>query len=219
MAPTLTLQRQAVNSGGSSFDPQQDDYARLSGYVYFDRNNDGQFQQAVEQGIAGVAVTLSGMSNKGQAVARTELTDADGYYDFERVPPGTYQVVEAHPDGWLEGRDALGTVNGALTGAAVVKGEVARVALPKGGEGRDYDFGELAPSAVEGSVLSWGEDVDGSLFMEGLSDLPVYLTGVDDRGAPISARRGRPTTARTASTICGLAPTACGRPSRRATCH
>jgi len=167
------------------FDAEEGALAKLSGYVYHDRNDNNLFEQDDEEGIAGVAVTLNGVSNKGQALARTALTDAAGFYEFDRLPPGTYQVFEERPGGWLDGGDSLGTVNGAPTGAPAGKGEVVRIALPKGGEGRDYDFGELAPAALEGSVLSWQQDVDGNSFLEALSDVPVHLTGVDDRGATV----------------------------------
>ena len=181
---TLTASPFTADGGGSSFDTE-DALAKLSGYVYHDRNDNGLFEQDDEDGIAGVAVTLNGVSNRGQAADRTVLTDAFGFYEFDHLPPGTYQVNEQRPAGWLDGSDSVGTVNGAATGALADKGELVRVGLPKGGEGRDYDFGELAPAALEGSVLSWQQDVDGNSFLEALSDVPVHLTGVDDRGATV----------------------------------
>ncbi len=61
---------------------------RLEGHVFFDQDNNGK-REASEGGVPNVTVTLN-----RRFVART---DAQGYYSFPAVAPGTYQV-EVVPD-------------------------------------------------------------------------------------------------------------------------
>jgi uncharacterized repeat protein (TIGR01451 family) len=159
--------------------------ARLTGYVFHDHNNNGLFDDD-EEGIPGVVVTLSGTTNKGRGLVRSAVTDEDGWYSFGDIPPGTYRIDESRPSGWLEGRDELGTVNGAPRGGLAGKGQVVRVELPSGGEGRNYNFGELLPAAIEGTVVRRDVDSAGKPILVGLGDVTVTLTGIDDRGSVVA---------------------------------
>jgi len=62
--------------------------ASVGNYVWLDMDEDG-IQDANEEGISGVTVTL--YNNLGNAVA-TMYTDANGYYLFTNVLPGTYTI-------------------------------------------------------------------------------------------------------------------------------
>jgi uncharacterized repeat protein (TIGR01451 family) len=72
--------------------------ASKSGYVYLDDNNDG-VKQNTEAGIAGVKIILTGVNDLGQSVIITTTTDANGYYIFNGLRPGTYTVTEIQPTG------------------------------------------------------------------------------------------------------------------------
>ena len=70
--------------------------AGLGDYVWFDTNNNG-VQDAGEKPIAGVLVKL--YDNVGTAVA-SAITDANGYYAFLNLTPGTYTLgFENIPNG------------------------------------------------------------------------------------------------------------------------
>ncbi len=69
--------------------------ASVGNYVWFDTDKDG-IQDAGEQGISGVTVTLY---NQAGSVVATMLTDANGYYLFTDVTPGTYYVGFSTPPG------------------------------------------------------------------------------------------------------------------------
>ncbi|WP_424951280.1 DUF11 domain-containing protein [Deinococcus sp.] len=60
----------------------------IIGYVYLDRNRDGQFQQTTDLPLPGARVILAG--------GRIALTDIDGRYHFANVPFGT-QAVRLDP--------------------------------------------------------------------------------------------------------------------------
>ena len=85
--------------------------ASLSGFVYFDANNDGVKLGSTETGIAGVTVTLT--DSKGVSVTTT--TNADGSYSFTGLTPGTFTVTETQPAAYLDGKDALGSAGGTLS--------------------------------------------------------------------------------------------------------
>ena len=77
--------------------------ASKSGYVYVDANDDG-IKESGEAGIKGVKIILTGTNDLGQSVRVTTTTDANGYYIFTGLRPGTYTVTEVQPTGALRRR-------------------------------------------------------------------------------------------------------------------
>jgi serine-aspartate repeat-containing protein C/D/E len=153
--------------------------AELTGHVYHDRNDDAR-KDTNEEGVAGVTVQLVDATDRVVAVS---VTDADGAYGFRDLTAGHYRIVELHPDGWLDGKDAAGTVNGLIVGQAINPGDrIEQVVLGWGEQGRDYNFGELLPTQIFGSVhLS---TIDGDCFSEDefhepLADVVVQLLDGD----------------------------------------
>lgn len=69
----------------------------VGGWAWFDENGDG-LQDEAETGIAGVEVTL--LSAAGEPLAQTE-TDEDGYYLFEELLTGEFQISFEQPAGYL----------------------------------------------------------------------------------------------------------------------
>ena len=121
----------------------------LSGYVYCDADNDG-VKDAGEKGIAGVVVKVTGTDRLG-AVNRTTTTNADGFYKFTQLNPGTYKLTETQPSGVTDGKDTLGRLYDAVTGAQVGNRGTAsndmfsNIQIPKGNPviGKNYNFGEI----------------------------------------------------------------------------
>ena len=120
----------------------------LSGFVYHDRDNNGLRESDTEEPIADVVIELRDAS--GQPVVdsagnpRTTVTNADGYYEFTDVSPGTYRLVERHPIDWVDGLDTPGTVDGVPVGLVVNPGdELLQIRLADGAtHGENYNFGE-----------------------------------------------------------------------------
>ncbi|QEG41059.1 Serine-aspartate repeat-containing protein D precursor [Roseimaritima ulvae] len=123
--------------------------ASVSGYVYHDRDDDGQ-RDSGEEAIADVIIEL--VDGNGTVVDTTR-TAADGSYRFEDVLPGTYSIRETQPDGYYDGIDTAGRVDGQPTGVAENPGDViGLVALRQGQAGVEYNFGELRPASLSGMV-------------------------------------------------------------------
>ena len=105
------------------------------------------------------------------------------------MSPGTYRIVEAQqPSAYLDGLDTAGTVAGVPRGTAVNPGDnIEDIFLSGGTRGVDYNFGEILPASLHGSVhLS---DSDGNCFVtectcEVLSGVTIKL--LDGRGQVVA---------------------------------
>jgi fimbrial isopeptide formation D2 family protein/uncharacterized repeat protein (TIGR01451 family) len=152
------------------------------GFVYVDQNQNG-VRDAGEVGIPNVAVTISGTAFAGTIFARplvaadipggslTILTDANGRYEFNPIPPGLFALREAQPNGYADGLEQDGDPNGppATVGNDVFT-NVMLAPFPVRGP---FNFGEIVPQVPLPPVspLPPG-DVNKSQF---LSSTPVGL--------------------------------------------
>lgn len=138
--------------------------ATISGYVYHDRDDDGNRETPNEQGIGGVTLELM---KDGVATGIKTVTDANGYYEFIDLLPGSYGVRETQPAGWIDGKDTTGS-HGGTAGNDVITGAV----LNYGDDGVNYNFGELLPGSISGRViLSLGPDCE-------FDDPQQFLAGI-----------------------------------------
>lgn len=151
----------------------------ISGTVFDDRNNNGLIEVG-EAGIPGAKVTITGTNDLGQSINLVLTTDANGNYDSGNLRPGTYTVTETQPAGYLDGTDAVGIGAGGTLGNDQITNIQLTAATPATG----YNFGELTPSSLAGTVysdLNNNGAVDGG--EGGVPGITVTLTGSDDRGA------------------------------------
>ena len=135
-----------VKAAGNTFGELK--AASLSGFVYLDTNGNGDID-CRDRAIADVTVTLSGIDDLGNSVSMTTVTDEDGAYAFKSLRPGTYQIAETQPEGYLDGADFVGSLGG------VVGNDVlSDIVTPQGAHGANYNFSEL-PDA--GATLQEGQ--------------------------------------------------------------
>ncbi len=88
----------------------------LSGFVYFDTNNNG-IKDANEVGLVGITITLTGTASAGSNTANnginlTTKTLEDGSYKFETLAPGTYTIKETQPLFVIDGKATAGSQGG-----------------------------------------------------------------------------------------------------------
>ncbi len=153
--------------------------ASVSGKVYHDRNNNG-LPESGEEGIAGVSVVL--WNNAGEQVAST-TTDANGAYRFTGLQPGSYRITEVQPQGWLDGKERVGSHGGSTP----ENDEFIGIVLNAGNVGINYDFGELKPASIAGVVFidlnqNATLDADEAVRIPGVA---VMLAGTDDLGQAV----------------------------------
>ena len=115
----------------------------LSGHVFWDENGNAT-RELTETGLSPATLLLRGTDFNGQPVNKTTKTTFEGYYAFEALP-GTYWIQEVQPFGYLNGAALPGTLGGVISGANVITNIVVGI----GGAGSDYDFAEVAPTAVD----------------------------------------------------------------------
>ncbi|MCA9134151.1 MAG: carboxypeptidase regulatory-like domain-containing protein, partial [Planctomycetales bacterium] len=139
----------------------------VSGYTYYDQNNNGM-RESGERPLSGVLVTL--WDDAGNKLAETR-TNSQGYYQFNRLRPGTYRVTEQTPAGYIPGQAAVGTVRGSTVGSKDASGDViSGIVLPAGSSGIRYDFGEILPGSIAGSVIA---DTNGNCIVDAVGDRPL----------------------------------------------
>ena len=143
----------------------------LSGFVYVDDNNNGQ-RNAGEAPIAGV--TLSLLDASGNPTGATAVTDANGYYQFDGLMPGvTYGVAEAQPTGYYDGLDTAGTAGGTAQNPG---DKITGALIGHGTQAKNYNFGELRPVSIAGTVFVDTDD-DGLIDSNepGIAGATVWL--------------------------------------------
>jgi protocatechuate 3,4-dioxygenase beta subunit len=154
--------------------------ASLGGYVYYDLNDNG-IKDPGEPGLGGIGVTLSGVNDLGQAVNLAVLTAADGSYNFTNLRPGIYTLGERGPDGYIDGKDTIGT-----PGGTTALDQFVNIHLTSGYAGVNNNFGELKPGSLSGFVYL---DNDNNGIKEpdepGIGNVLVTLAGTDDQGHPV----------------------------------
>jgi large repetitive protein len=153
----------------------------ITGLVFEDRQRAGA-DAGTPQGapaeprIAGVAVNLSGTDAFGNAITRSVVTDADGRYTFDNLPPSSvtgYTLTQSQPAGFDNGP---ATPPVPATGGSYVRGGSSGnslytgVVLPAGVSTGDYLFPELRRPSLSGFLYI---DVDVNGTRTPGTDLPV----------------------------------------------
>lgn len=160
----------------------------LSGFVYHDVDGNRTFSTvAGDLPLAGVAVALNGTDNLGNPVTATTTTDANGFYQFINLPPGTYSITETQPATYVSNGEQPGSPF-AVSSPALVE-NILQAFIPTGsnGVGQNFNFAEVLPGSLAGSVYS---DLNNNGIREiseiGLPGVVMLLTGTDLYGRPVS---------------------------------
>ena len=129
----------------------------LSGFVYFDADNDGVREPdgnedfVPEYGLEGVSLHLTGTDHLGNAVDLWAVTDANGFYWFGDLAAGTYMIVRpelAPESGFFDGLNTVGSAGGTSIDSNTepdINGpdRIFDIVLATGAAGTDYNFGML----------------------------------------------------------------------------
>jgi parallel beta-helix repeat protein len=127
--------------------------ANVSGEVFVDVNQNGEYD-ADEPGIDGVTIEL--LDENGTPVLDVEgqrviaMTSDGGFYLFEGVDPGIYQLHEVQPTGVEDGAEILGSLGGTIPANDTMR------LLLEGDEASDYAFAELGLAVTSGDTATIG---------------------------------------------------------------
>ncbi|MDR2440967.1 MAG: hypothetical protein LBE12_16530 [Planctomycetaceae bacterium] len=128
----------------------------ISGNVYEDNNNDGK-RDSNEPGIDGVTIYLCIIDEDGvqKNIAQT-VTHDGGKYSFDGLlePGKTYCLTEENPDGYCDGTNAIGTVNGVIVGEFKPDNldAMTNITVGSGQQGIEYNFAENRRGSLSGYV-------------------------------------------------------------------
>lgn len=147
----------AGNQQGIEYNFGELPLGQLAGMVYLvapGETCDG-YDPGLDSPLPDVRVVLN--DELGNFIAETR-TDSEGRYFFEDLPKGNYTVLQFTPDGLIDGGAEVGRIRGVQVGEAIDGGRIERIVLPAGGVGTRYDFCELAPATITGSVYHDADD-------------------------------------------------------------
>lgn len=138
----------------------------LSGNVYLDLNDNGVFDSG-ESGIDGVTVTLTGTDRNGFFVQVSQVTDANGRFQFLGLNPGVYQIEQIQPAGYVDRWDRVGSLGGITENDRFVQ-----IVVEPGQAGEGYDFGERPAG-----------DSSYRLYVAGYIYIDINNNGIRDAGS------------------------------------
>jgi SdrD B-like domain/PEP-CTERM motif len=133
--------------------------SQLGGWVYIDRNNDGQIafvnDPNPEYVIGGVSISLFSKVGNAETFVSSMLTDANGRYLFQNINPGTYVLKQTQPVEFVDGIDTLGilqSLNGQPIPPTASPGFMSNnmfsnIVLTPDVGGEFYNFGERGLAA------------------------------------------------------------------------
>ncbi|WP_127818153.1 SdrD B-like domain-containing protein [Microbacterium sp. CPCC 204701] len=151
----------------------------IEGIVFEDLDGDGT-QDPGEPGIPGVTITLSGDADL------TTTTLGDGRFVFAGLAPGTYEITETQPTGYLDGTTATNGSEGSVSGDTITGIAVGPTADTDG-----YTFAELPPASLTGIVF---HDVNANGVQDagepGIPGAEVTLSGAADVGPVVTDADG-----------------------------
>lgn len=149
------ISRDTVTTNNTDTETTQVVQSSIAGTVYRDDNLNDMVDGG--EGMSGVTLTLTGTDAFGNTItARTAVTTSGGGFVFDRLPAGTYQIVETQPAGALDRNEtagtAGGTVNNAAYGSTAATNTISAIALPANTAATGYLFQEISPAQVSGYV-------------------------------------------------------------------
>ncbi len=177
-----------AGGAGTAYNFAEIPAADPQGYVFVDVNDNG-VRDPGEAGIPNVTITLTGTDIQGNTAKVTITTDSTGFYQIttrdqkgDLLLPGTYLIQETPPTGYENGKLQNGTPPATVVSMTADAFEGINLTQQPFFGGL-YNFGELTPSALSGSVYV---DSNGNGIRDpqelGLPGVVVTLTGIDDLG-------------------------------------
>jgi protocatechuate 3,4-dioxygenase beta subunit len=118
----------------------------IAGNVYCDIDFSNSLTPG-DLGHDGVAISLTGTNNAGQAVNLSTFTAPDGTYSFANLRPGTYAISQTDPAHTVDGATTLGTAGGVV----VDSDNIGSISLGAGVNATDYNFGHICLGGISGA--------------------------------------------------------------------
>ena len=191
------------------------------GFVYVDQNQNG-LRDPGEPGIPNVSISISGTAFAGTIFSRpllpsdipggslTILTDANGLYQYNPIPPGLYTIRETQPVGYVDGAEE--NADPTDPPPSIGNDVFANIVLNPFPVRGPFNFGEIVPSVPlpPPPPVPLG-DINKTLYLSSTvvgvntSTTPLYVNSVErlgiqsplaSIGVAVGTDAGRPTQVR-----------------------
>jgi len=166
--------------------------AAIGDYVWEDKNING-IQDALEPGISGVTVQLSGTDALGNTINKTTTTDANGFYSFTELVPGTYTVTFVKPSSVYKPSPSNVALDDAKdSDANTTTGASPSIVLLSGDNNQTIDAGFYRCSQVGDYIwLDKNQNNLQDLTDEGLNGVTVQLYSTANPATPVQTTVSR----------------------------
>lgn len=158
----------------------------MAGRIFVDADEDGLWNAAIDSGLSGQTVTLSGTTRLGDPLELTTLTGDAGLFIFPAIPAGTYVLGETQPAGYVDYTDTVGTGGGVLAGDAPDHDLIAGIVVTDNTDIGGYAFGELVALSIDATEFV-DYDADGAPgnIDDQINGISITLSGFDFRGRAV----------------------------------
>ena len=185
-AGTYTVLVSDANGCTSSSQVTLLDPAKIGDKIFEDLNGNGM-QDPGEPGVPGVVITLTGTADDGTEITRTVSTDANGNYNFDGLPPGSYKITINVPGGYeITYQDEVGNETND-SDINPLNGMSDFVSVTNGDFYQDLDGGLYQPASIGDFV--WN-DLNGNGIQDngepGIQFVEVTLTGTTGNGTSVT---------------------------------
>ncbi len=183
------FQRVVLESGqaGLNYDFGELRPSAINGFVSVTAR-DGTCVEPLSDGHRGIEGVMIQLFTPGKRLVATTQTDANGFYEFQSLRPGTYGIVEVQPVDYLDGDQSLGRVDGDPSGFVRSNDRFNGIRLLSGQQGTMYNFCEQTSAELCGSV--WHDANNNGRFElteSGISGVLIQL--FDDEGQQVGQQR------------------------------
>ena len=157
----------------------------ISGYVYEDCNVNS-VKDSPDVALSNVTLTLYELvDGQYQNTGLTTTTNSAGYYKFDNLFSGTYQVVETQPQGYDSVSANAGYIqeNTAIRSTVLNVNCIYQITLEAGQNSIENNFGEYIPNSLSGHVY-YDQNNDGLIGDPGIETriegAKITVTNLDD---------------------------------------
>jgi uncharacterized repeat protein (TIGR01451 family)/fimbrial isopeptide formation D2 family protein len=159
----------------------------LSGTVYQDVNEDGDYDAGTDALLDGVSVTITGNLAADGSFYTATVASVAGVYTFNNLAAGSYTLTESQPLGYVDGGETVGAPFGGTASTTLGSDTISSLVIPAGASGGSgYDFGEVLGSSLAGSVFE-DQNNDGFRIGEpGVGGVSVTFSGTDFLGEAVT---------------------------------
>ncbi|MBU2954815.1 SdrD B-like domain-containing protein [Marinobacter sp. F3R08] len=168
----LTSQFASVENNFAEWTDSTSGNRSISGRVFHDRNINDAYDDN-DTGLGGQLVVLSGTDENGNSISDSRITESDGSYVFDGLPPGVYQVTQPdQPEGLLNGTTIPGTAGGEATPVSTTPSSISVIDLTSVARSDGNDFAEWTIPSLSGHV--WRDSSHDNIFDPGETGVPGW---------------------------------------------